>query len=323
MQKYWSVKEVLQEKIKKKGGFVNCHAHLDRAYTVNARNFKLGNAHLFEKWHLVDEAKKKATVSDIYDRMAAALENQISQGVQAISTFIDVDPIIGDKSIKAAQKLRDRYKKDIKIKYINQVLKGVVEEDAKKWFMLGAEFVDILGGLPGKDKGKEKEHIAIILDTAKKMGKMVHIHTDQLNTAKETETELLTHETKRIGMQGQVVAIHGVSIAAHPKEYRKRLYKQMKDHGVMLVACPTAWIDGKRSEELAPIHNSIAPVEELVEAGITVALGSDNIADIYKPFSDGDMWTELRFLLESCHFYDLEKLTEIATTNGLKAIGLK
>jgi cytosine/adenosine deaminase-related metal-dependent hydrolase len=61
----------------------------------------------------------------------------------------------------------------------------------------------------------------------------------------------------------------------------------------------------------------------MIPAGVRVALGTDDIADIYKPFSDGDMWTELRFLLEATHLYDIDALTEIATTNGLKALYLE
>lgn len=60
----------------------------------------------------------------------------------------------------------------------------------------------------------------------------------------------------------------------------------------------------------------------MVKAGIRVAIGTDNIADIYKPFSDGDMWTELRFLLEATHMYDMDTLARIATRSGLEALGL-
>ena len=58
------------------------------------------------------------------------------------------------------------------------------------------------------------------------------------------------------------------------------------------------------------------------EAGSEVALGTDDIADIYKPYSDGDMWTELRFLLEATHTYDMDVLADIATVNGRKALFL-
>jgi cytosine/adenosine deaminase-related metal-dependent hydrolase len=60
----------------------------------------------------------------------------------------------------------------------------------------------------------------------------------------------------------------------------------------------------------------------MLAAGLNVALGTDNIRDIYKPFNDGDMWTELRFLLEACHLYDLDVLAAIASVNGRKALFL-
>ena len=60
----------------------------------------------------------------------------------------------------------------------------------------------------------------------------------------------------------------------------------------------------------------------MVPLGIPVAIGSDNICDVYKPFSNGDMMVELRFLLESTHFYDIDSLVDIATTNGKQIIGI-
>ena len=319
---YLDLKDHITELIKKKGGWVNCHAHIDRAYTVNRQNFHLYQAPLSEKWGLVDTMKRNSSVNDIYDRMAVAVENMIRQNVTALGTFIDVDEVTKDKAIKAADKIRARYKKDIKIKYINQVLKGVLEPKAREWFDVAAEFVDIIGGLPGKDKGHEDKHLDVLLSTAKKLHKMVHVHVDQLNTVFEKETELLVKKTLQHGMQGKVVGIHGISIAAHPKKYREKLYQSMKDAGVSMVSCPTAWIDGRRSEELAPTHNSITPVDEMVPAGVNVALGVDNICDIYVPYIDGDMWFELRLMMAAARFTDIEQLVKIATVNGRKAIGL-
>src|SRR5690348_5590671 len=108
------------------------------------------------------------------------------------------------------------------------------------------------------------------------MGKMAHIHVDQLNTAAEKETELLIKKTKQHKMQGKVVGIHGISIAAHPKAYRQHIYKELIEHGVMIVSCPFACIDDPRTDEIAPIHNSITPVDEMIPAGVTVSIGTDN-----------------------------------------------
>jgi len=316
------LKELILGKIKEKGGFVNTHSHLDRAFTITPETLYLANATLKEKWFLVDSIKRQSTVNQIYDRMSFAVEKMLAQGVQAIGTFIDVDEVIGDKSIQAAQMLRENIGSDIKIRFINQTLKGVIDPEARKWFDLGAEFVDIIGGLPAKDAGHEDEHLDILMETAKRLGKPVHVHVDQFNTAGEKETEQLADKTIQHGMHGRVSAIHCISVGAHTQDYRNYLYQKMEEARLNVITCPTAWIDSRRTEELAPIHNSIAPVEEMIPAGINVAIGTDNIADLLKPFTSGNMWTEMRFLLESCRFYNIDELVNIATSNGLKVLDI-
>jgi cytosine/creatinine deaminase len=317
------LKDLILEKIRQKGGFVNTHSHLDRAYTITPETLYLANAPLKEKWGLVDEIKRNSTVFQIYDRMAYALEYMKEQGVQAVGSFIDADEVIKDKSMTAAEMIKSDFSRDIKIKFINQTLKGVISPEARKWFDYCAEFADIIGGLPAKDAGMEDVHLDILMEKASKMGKPLHVHVDQFNTACEKETELLIKKTVEHNMQGRVTAIHSISLSAQPIDYRQQIYRQMKKENINLITCPTAWIDGKRSEELAPIHNSIAPIEELCEYGVNVGIGTDNIADIIKPFTDGNMWTELRFLLESCRFYNIEKLVDISTVNGLKILDIQ
>lgn len=325
MEANWNFKKLILSQIKKNGGWVNAHAHIDRAFTINPKTLDFYNKHtLEEKWDLVDKVKR-ATIDIYYKRISLAIEMMIGQGVKAIGSFIDVDPVCEDRAIKAGLKAREHYKDQITIKYITQTLKGVIEKEARKWFDVGAYYVDIIGGLPRRDErdfGKGKEHLDILLETAKRYNKMVHVHVDQFNTPKDKETEMLCDKTIEHGMRGKVVAVHGISIAAHPKKYREKVYKKMKKAEVMIIACPIAWIDSKRKEDLMPFHNSLTPVDELVPAGITVALGTDNIYDYMVPFCDGDMWQELMLVATGCRFTDISQLIKIATINGRKALGI-
>jgi cytosine/adenosine deaminase-related metal-dependent hydrolase len=147
---------------------------------------------------------------------------------------------------------------------------------------------------------------------------MLHVHVDQLNTPDEKETELLCRKTIEHGLEGKVVAVHSISLAAHQKNYRNEVYRMAKDAGMMFITCPSAWIDHPRTERLVPFHNAVTPVDELLENDLVVAIGSDNICDIYKPYSDGDISVEMRFLLESCKIYDMPTLKKISRENGLK-----
>lgn len=324
----WNPLSKLSGLIAGHGGFVNAHAHFDRAYSVSLEDFNSsqGNVHsqLQEKWKLVDRFKSKATEEIYYQHISTALQLQHAQGVRYCLSFIDCDPVAGDRALKAALKAKAYAGKELKMRFLiaNQMLKGVLSKEARDCFEQSLEFVDIIGGLPGADAGQETQHLEVLLKAAKETNKRVHVHVDQLNSADEKETELLARKVIEYGLEGKVTAVHGISIAAHPKHYRTELYKLCQDAGLSFVACPTAWIDSRRNEILSPTHNSITPIDEMIPAGLIVALGSDNICDIYKPFADGDLLTELRVLLEATHYYEMEELVKVATTNGLKVLGL-
>ena len=318
----WTPLETVKARILKAGGWVNAHAHFDRALTVSREDFEAGNVekHLHEKWLLVDQVKRNSSTEDYRNRVERACRYQATQGVQAALTFIDCDEVAGDRALRGAREVQEAG--EFRLLTACQTLKGVLDPDARRWFDLAAEQVDIIGGLPGKDAGSEKEHIDVLLETGKRLGKRVHVHVDQLNHPMEKETELLARRTVALGMEGQVTAVHGISIAAHQKAYRQEVYRMCLDAGLSFVACPTAWIDHRRSEKEMPWHNAVTPIDEMAPLGIPVALGTDNIADVYKPFCDGDMLTELRVLLESTHFYDVDELVKIATVNGRLVLGI-
>lgn len=325
----FTFKPLILEAIKRKGGWVNAHAHVDRAFTINPDSLDMyTNYTLEEKWDLVDAVKKDASEDEYYDRFCRAFEVMIANGVTVIGSFVDIDPVCKDRAIKGGLRAREQYKRVLSIRFATQTLKGVIAKEPKYWFELGAELVDIIGGLPKRDErdfgiGFGAKHIDVLMHAGKRLNKMVHVHVDQFNTPTDVEMELLCDKTVEHGMQDKVVAIHGISLAAQEKAYRQKVYKKMKDAGVMIIACPMAWIDHPRRDDLLPVHNSLTPVDELVPAGITVALGTDNICDFMVPFCDGDMWQELSVLATGTRFTDIDALVDIATINGRKVLGIE
>lgn len=321
-------KQILIDKINQKGGWVNAHTHIDRSYIINEGNYHKTGDDLMIKWDHPDEFKKVATVDMIVGHMSQVIDNQLAQGVQALGSFIDCDSVVEDKNLKAAEIVRQKYKGQLDLLFIHQPIKGLMDPIEREWFEKAAKFVDIIGGLPERDSeakigvDRRAEHLDILFSTAKKHNKPLHVHVDQLNVPEQRDTELLLDKVEQYNYQGMVTAIHCISVAAQEKPYREEIYKRLAENDVTVIACPTAWIDSRRTEQKMVGHNSVTPIDEMIPAGVRVALGTDDIADIYKPFSDGDMWIELRTLLEATHFYDIDKLVDIATINGRKALFL-
>ena len=273
-----TIRSMIEPVIKRNGGWVNTHAHADRSFTLSPDVLHMRKTcTLQQKWDALDKLKSESTEEDFYRRFCQFFELMISQGVTAVGTFVDIDPQSRDRAIKAGVRAREHYADQLTVKFANQTLKGVIDPEARQWFDIGSEMVDIIGALPKRD---EKDY------------------------GKGSE------------------AIHGISIAAHSRMYRRRLYDLMKKADVMMIACPTAWIDTPRSESIGPVHNSMTPVDELDPAGITVALGTDNVCDAMVPWNGGDMWHELMTLATGCRYDEMEALAKIATVNGRRVLGL-
>ncbi len=316
------LKDALLARISAAGGWINCHGHFDRSYTVTGDTLSLANRRMEEKWVLVDEMKKSSSEEDYFLRIEASVQSLLAQGVTTSSTFIDVDSLAEMRALSAAVAVKKKYEGKFTLILINQVLKGVLDAQEKKWAEKSLEFVDIIGGLPSKDRPDAEKHLDTIFGWAKETGKMVHVHIDQENNPNEDDTTLLAKKTIEYGLVGRVVAVHAISVGAHNPHEREEIYKHMTEARLAVVCCPSAALSMKMLQQSAVLHNSIVPVPELIAHGIPVALGVDNISDVYQPLVDGDMYTELRMLAEANRFYDIDALVDIATKYGKMTVGL-
>ena len=90
---YYNPFDELLISINNVGGFVNSHAHFDRAYTVNRQSMKdVVYSQLQEKWKLVDEYKAYATQKDYEQSIPTALLGQEAMNTRNCFSFIDFIP---------------------------------------------------------------------------------------------------------------------------------------------------------------------------------------------------------------------------------------
>ncbi|MCF7905853.1 amidohydrolase family protein [Candidatus Gracilibacteria bacterium] len=317
----WNLLELLKEKIKERGGLVSCHAHFDKAYVITPETLQMCNEHMEVKWDLWKDVKEKYTHENLVERISLSAENMIRQGCDITRTNIDVDNTVGMKCIEAALKVKEKYKDKIDIQICSQVLEGALTREAQAWIEKVAPMIDVLGGLPSRDRPHQEEHMEFLFDVAKRHNKTLDVHIDQNNDPDERDTEMLAKTVIKHGMQGKVNAVHVCSLSAQPDDYIRDIAQLMKEANMNAIVCPRAMVDNQQPRhKTGPIHNSIAPVPHLLEAGINVCLGVDNVYDYFCPFIDGDIFTELVFLLETTRFYDVDTLADIATVNGRKVL---
>ncbi|MBU1992487.1 MAG: amidohydrolase family protein [Patescibacteria group bacterium] len=314
-------------------GMVNCHAHLDRAFTITPDIWKQASALMEQKWVLLRDIKKKHTPESLVERISAGLDMLIKQGVTACRTHVDADSIVGMMCVEAADRVRENYKGKFVFQFAPQPLEGFLNVDATGMdkgkmdlYEKACSICDVVGGLPSRDRALEngdRKHADFLMSVAKNLGKDLDVHIDQENNPYEKDTEWFLDMIAEKGMQGRATLLHCISVGAQAEEDRKRIYKKLVDTGTNVTVCPWAAIGMKQhKDKIAPLHNSIAPVEEMVEAGVNVSIGTDNISDIVVPEDRGDMFEEIILLASSVRLYDIEKLAKIATVNGHKTLKL-
>lgn len=275
---------------------------------------------MFEKWKIVNKIKQQSSEEDYYYRILQGCLSQMDFGVKKLITFIDLDETVGTRALNAAVDVKEEMSMhNFELIIGNQTVGGFTPGNLKL-FENNLDKLDFFGGLPKSDENWDR-HVEILFDASKSTRKKVHVHVDQMNTSEELETLMLANRTIDAGLEGQVVAVHSISVACQEKPIREMIYSKSKAAGLQFVSCPSAWIDHPRTEQLSPTHNSITPIDEMLEWGLCVGIGTDNIEDVYKPYCDGDPMFELRLALECCKVYDDSTLVDLAYNNGLKIIG--
>jgi len=308
----WDMQAEFMQLVANLGGFANYHAHFDKAYLISMENLRLSQVDMQKKWGLYKHLKENYTHEDLVERISRGLKKMIDQGATYCRTMVDADSTVGTLPVEAALEVKKRFKGEIRFEIGVQPLQGVLDEESRKYFIKACEMADLVGGLPSKDRPTPEKHLDIIMKVAKELNKRLDVHVDQENNPFENETEMLARKTIEHGLQGRVSAIHAISVSSKPAMEQDRIVGLLKDAGVSVICCPSAALSMKQLDMNGPLHNSIAPVQKLLDAGVPVHLGVDNIYDLFMPLVDGDLWFECRVLMEACRFYDIEKVAEIA-----------
>lgn len=320
-----------------KGGLIDCHRHIDRHKSLDAEAYKLlaDNSPLEKKWQYIDQKKASLGYQESMKwRMDDAIDSMKYQGIKACRTYIDVDEILGLTGLEAALVVK---KKAALSGFYLQVaaypIRGIATTELKDLFLASAERADLIGTLPSRDRKDigdwrtVKRNLRKYFKTALELGKPIDMQIDQKNNPQERESEVLIQVAREFREKGYtlpITATHCISLGAQSLAHILLTAKAFRELNIMVVVCPGAAVSTQQNRwEMGPIRNAIAPVTELIGEGVTVALGTDNVSDIFMPFCDGNFRSEVTKLADAIRWQgDLSKFADIATTNGRLVLGL-
>lgn len=289
------------------GGWIDSHALQE--YRKPAMNAKKAIA-------LASRVKEHYKVEEIVKQARRVLQQALAWGTTHVRAFADVDTRAELKGVTALLRLRQEFRGTIDLQVVAFPQEGIVadlgaEEYVRKAMELGA---DVVGGIPWlEDTGEAvQEHIDVVFSIAKEFDKDVVMLVDDTGDSKMRTLERLARKTLAENYQGRVQACHARALAAYDHTYLRHVLGLLVQARLGMVTNP----------HTGPIH---MPVRRLVDAGVMVALGQDDVNDAYYPYGRCNM-LEVAFL--ASHLMgmmtpdDMNLLYDMITVNPARILRL-
>lgn len=304
--------------------FVNGHLHLDKVYTLQMAGQEAlkeyNGANMGGAMTSIERAADFKAAYDeswIIENVRKACNLAVKYGNTHIRAFADVDSKAKLEGVKALLKAREEYKNKVELQVVAFPQDGVEREPGtreliKEALDLGA---DVVGGIPWIEftREGEQDHVDSMCAYAKEYNKPISMLLDDVGDAEERTLEMLCKKSIEMGWQGRVTAQHCRAMELYPENYFRKLVTLLKQAGVGIVSDP----------QTGPLA---ARVKDLLEAGVPVALGQDDIQDAYYPFGECNM-LQVAFLashlLRMITFDDMELLYDMITVTAAKVLGME
>ncbi len=303
--------------------FANPHLHLCKVYTLAMMDeAALKDYHGAEMGKAMTAIELAARVKAKYDQgwiiknVRRAVAQAAFYGNTHIRAFADVDNQARLEGVKALLQARAEFRGIVDIQVVAFAQDGLVREPgALDWMRQAMELgADVVGGIPwieltGED---EQRHVDDLFALAQEFDKPVSMLVDDAGDPGLRTLERMAKKTIELGWQGRALAHHARAMALYPRPYFQKVAALLKKAGLGIVSDP----------HTGPLH---ARVKELLEEGVLVCLGQDDISDAYYPFGRNNM-LEVAFLAAHLLWMttaaEMEQLYDMITVSAGRAMGL-
>ena len=301
--------------------FVDPHVHVDKALISDRVSDGADVAGLSEAIRAVRLLKANFTVEDVAARARRSLEMGLAHGTVTVRTNCEVDRYVGQRAVRgialAAQAMAGKV--DVQVTAFPQEgwfeTAGTLEDGAGSFIKEAVEKgVRIVGGninraiWPSDPERQVDETFAL----AKLHDCDIDYHLDNWDADIAFTLPYVARKTVEQGWQGRVAVSHIASLAYVSNAVANETMDLMKKADLQVCVLPT--------------RMRLTRTLELMEAGINVSCGTDNMRDPFVRFGDADPLKAMLLLAQltkQLHNAGLEKVWQTMTTNAARMLRLE
>lgn len=308
--------------------FIESHVHLDTTLTAGEPKWNESGT-LFEGIETWSLRKQSLSHKDVVDRASKLLKWQAAQGVLHVRSHVDVtDPKM--TALKALLEVKESFKDLVDVQIVAFPQEGILSypnglELMEEALKLGA---DAVGAIPHyeytRDMGAESVKIAFQL--AQKYNKLIDIHCDEIDDPNSRFLEIVVAEAIRTGMGSKVTASHTTAFGSYDNAYAFKLMSFIKKSGINIVSNPLVNITLQGRLDTYPKRRGVTRVKELLQNGVNVSLGYDDIMDPWYSLGTGNMIQPAHMAVHVCQLTGRKEVMscyDMVTVNAARTLNIQ
>lgn len=288
------------------------HAHLDKALSFDLINPPMGDLRsAIDAWHAYSATM---TVESIADRARTQAMTMLGQGITAIRCHVDV--LVGDEPTRGAQALvqvRDELAGLIDIELV--ALAGHLSPDEHVDAILDLG-IDLVGGAPHLAPDPVAD-LTRLLAIAKRRGVGVDMHTDESLDGAVTLVDY-ARIVRSWPVGTSLSAGHCVRLGTLGAEQLSAVIDEVLASNIGIVSLPITNLYLQGWEHPVSTPRGLTALRALLDAGVRVGAGADNVRDPFNPVGRSDALETASLLVTAGHL----TLTEAydAVSSGARSV---
>ncbi len=274
-------------------GLVDGHIHLDKTllgfpFTPHILGDKVAERVAAEK------SLRRTLTMPVEQRAIRLVAQVVASGTTAMRSHVDIDDLVRLDGLHALLRVRAAARNHADIQIVAFPQSGIVTLPGAADMLDQAvrDGADLVGGLDPAGFDHDVEgHLDVIFGIAERRGVGVDIHLHDFGALGCSELRRIAERTLAVGLGGKVAVSHAYALGDVDDIEFGRTAEALAKARVAIM-----------TNGAGPVP--MPPVKRLINAGVAVFTGSDNIRDAWSPYGNGDM---------------LERAMLVGYRNGLNA----
>ncbi len=305
-------------------GLVEAHLHLEKAYLLDRMPREATS--LADAISMTSDLKATFTATDIRNRSLRLIRSALSCGVTTIRAQVEIDDVLGLTAVETILALRDELRSVLDLQVVAFPQDGLTSQRHARTLLAEAleAGADVVGGIPYADDDPD-EHLDFVFNAAVRTGAPIDLHLDFSDDPAELNVLGVVERTRKHGMQGRVTVGHLTSLGRVEPELAREIADLIAEAGISVVTLPMTdvYLNGRTDPTAASM--GLTPVRMLIDAGVNVAVATNNVQNPFTPYGRGRITDSAMLLAGLCHFgsaSEAETVVDMMTVNAARAVGL-